>query len=103
MKSARRPVPPLAEKLLLENKASPRLRAHLEAVHDAALRLTEQVSAQWPSLVFNTEDVLFGAAVHDIGKIRHPEELSRPGHLHEDAGRPNAARKRNTRCVVALC
>jgi len=30
--------------------------------------------------------VLFGAATHDIGKVRHIEELSGPGSLHERAG-----------------
>ena len=28
-----------------------------------------------------------GAAIHDIGKTVHPQELSEPGHAHEDAGR----------------
>lgn len=27
-----------------------------------------------------------GAAVHDIGKVVYPNELSRPGHAHEAAG-----------------
>jgi hypothetical protein len=30
--------------------------------------------------------VLFGAATHDIGKVRHPAELSGPGSAHELAG-----------------
>ena len=30
--------------------------------------------------------MLFGAAIHDIGKCLHPEEQSRPGHQHEAAG-----------------
>src|SRR5262249_50689343 len=28
-----------------------------------------------------------GAAIHDAGKIVHPEEMSQPGHEHEPAGR----------------
>jgi len=27
-----------------------------------------------------------GAALHDIGKVLHPEELSGPGNAHEIAG-----------------
>ncbi|MFI6068662.1 HD domain-containing protein [Micromonospora sp. NPDC051227] len=30
--------------------------------------------------------MLFGAATHDIGKVRHPDELSGPGSAHEAAG-----------------
>jgi hypothetical protein len=30
--------------------------------------------------------ILFGAATHDIGKVKYPEELSRPGKLHEIDG-----------------
>ncbi|MBM0202543.1 HD domain-containing protein [Micromonospora sp. STR1s_5] len=33
-----------------------------------------------------SEAVLFGAATHDIGKVRHPDELSGPGSAHEAAG-----------------
>ncbi|MEV1075198.1 HD domain-containing protein [Micromonospora parva] len=37
-------------------------------------------------LPFDREAVLFGAATHDVGKVRHPEELSGPGSAHEPAG-----------------
>ncbi|MET8626344.1 HD domain-containing protein [Kitasatospora sp. NPDC004669] len=39
-----------------------------------------------PSWTFDRHAVLFGAATHDIGKVLHPEELSRPGSEHEQAG-----------------
>jgi metal-dependent HD superfamily phosphatase/phosphodiesterase len=38
-------------------------------------------------LEFDQDAVLFGAAIHDIGKAVHPDELSRLGSAHEEAGR----------------
>ncbi|MFE0019397.1 HD domain-containing protein [Amycolatopsis sp. NPDC059021] len=35
---------------------------------------------------FDREVVEFGAAIHDIGKVEHPGELSGPGSAHEHAG-----------------
>lgn len=81
-----RPLPPAAERLLVSLNAPPRLAAHLRAVHDAATELLAWVGVCCPALHVDRGAVLFGAATHDIGKIRHPEELSGPGHAHERAG-----------------
>jgi hypothetical protein len=81
-----RPLPPEAERLLVALDAPPRLAAHLRAVHDAATELVAWVGNYCPTVDIDQDAVLFGAATHDIGKIRHPEELSGPGHAHEPAG-----------------
>ncbi len=36
---------------------------------------------------FDAEEVLLGAALHDVGKILHPAEMRGPGTCHEEAGR----------------
>ena len=72
---------------LLDRLGSPpRLTAHLTLVHDVACMLTLKIDEIWPKLDYNREMVHLGAAIHDIGKILHPTELSGPGHLHEVAG-----------------
>ena len=75
-----------AARLLNAHGAPPRLRAHLILVHDMATALVDAVAAAWPQVVVDREAILFGAAVHDIGKIVHMEELSGPGSAHEEAG-----------------
>ncbi|WP_243710194.1 HD domain-containing protein [Micromonospora sp. KC213] len=82
-------VRPLSENiaaLLREVSAPPRLAAHLRAVHDVAWQLTEAIVTMYPALRFDREEVLFGAATHDIGKTIHIAELSQPGVRHEQAG-----------------
>jgi hypothetical protein len=81
-----KPLPPRVKQLLVGNNAPPRLRAHLTLVHDAAQSLTAGICATWPEVRFNKEEVVFGTATHDIGKIVYPEELHSPGHAHEEAG-----------------
>jgi len=82
-----RPLPSHIDNLLSETQSPPRLRAHLLLVHDTACQLTERVSRAWPELVFDTQAVREGAAVHDIGKAIYRRELNEPGHSHESAGR----------------
>lgn len=82
-----RPLPARAAELLVDLAAPPRLAAHLRAVHDVACELTEWVRLRYPRARFDGAAVEFGAAVHDIGKVLHPEELSGPGSRHEPAGR----------------
>lgn len=72
--------------LLADLDAPPRLAAHLRAVHDVAARLVASVADACPTLAVSADEVLFGAATHDIGKIVHPAELSEPGSAHEPAG-----------------
>ena len=80
------PLPPDVVELLETAGASPLLRAHLALVHDTAVRLTERVSALWPTLSYDPEAVRVGAATHDIGKTVFPEELTTPGRYHETVG-----------------
>lgn len=60
--------------------------AHLRAEHDAAWHLTAGIAELYPARQFDREEVLFGAASHDIGKTIHTAELSQPGTYHEQAG-----------------
>lgn len=83
---ALRPLPARARLLLETLQAPPRLAAHLRAVHDVACQLTDWLRPHCPGLAFDQEAVAFGAAIHDIGKVVHPDELSGPGSAHEQAG-----------------
>ncbi|WP_354641547.1 HD domain-containing protein [Kitasatospora camelliae] len=82
-----RPLPVRAAELLAALDAPPRLVAHLRAVHDVAVQLLDRVAERGIGPAVDRGAVLFGAATHDIGKVRHPEELSGPGSRHEEAGR----------------
>ena len=66
--------------------ASPRLVAHLTIVHDVAAKLLDHLHRAFPELHLDRDAVLFGAAVHDIGKAIHADELSGPGSQHERQG-----------------
>ncbi|HEX6357084.1 HD domain-containing protein [Actinophytocola sp.] len=81
-----RPLPDKARELLEALEAPPRLAAHLRAVHDVAWQLADWVERHHPTAAFDRDAVLFGAAVHDIGKTVHLGELSGPGSAHEPAG-----------------
>ncbi|MEU8074727.1 HD domain-containing protein [Catellatospora citrea] len=81
-----RALPESVAVLLAELDAPPRLGAHLRAVHDVAARLLAGVGEACPGLAVSADEVLFGAATHDIGKVVHPSELSGPGSAHEPAG-----------------
>src|SRR5262245_19516393 len=81
-----RPLPDRVARLLEELDAPPRLAAHLRAVHEVAYELVTWVGERYPAVQVDQEAVLFGAATHDIGKARHPGELSGPGVKHEPAG-----------------
>ncbi|WP_328862712.1 HD domain-containing protein [Streptomyces sp. NBC_00306] len=82
-----RPLPPVVAELLRSLEAPPRLAAHLRAVHDVAVELSDWVRDRYPDVAVDRDAVLFGAATHDIGKTLHPEELAGPGSAHEPAGR----------------
>jgi len=82
-----RPLPLEAQRLCTKLDAPSRLEAHLALVHDVAMDLTEGVRQRFPNLELNGEAVCFGAAIHDIGKTKHPDELHGPGHQHEVDGR----------------
>ncbi|MEU7875039.1 HD domain-containing protein [Dactylosporangium sp. NPDC049140] len=78
-----RPLPAEAADLLRRAGAPPRLCAHLRAVHDVAVEIVEWVGRE---VDVDRAAVLFGAATHDIGKVRFPAELSGAGTEHEPAG-----------------
>lgn len=80
------PLPPEVRALLSRLGASPRLVAHLTLVHDVACQLIARLDTFWPALHYDRSAVQLGAALHDIGKVVHPEELTHPGHTHELAG-----------------
>ncbi|MFD7491153.1 phosphohydrolase [Streptomyces sp. NPDC059832] len=80
------PLPDRVMELLSELGSPPRLAAHLRAVHDVAHQLVDWVEQHYPTVIFDREAVLFGAATHDVGKSVHLAELSGPGSAHEEAG-----------------
>lgn len=67
---------------LLEQLGAPRrLIVHHELVVEAARELVSGLARFASS--FDASVVLSGAALHDAGKILHPQELDVPGALHE--------------------
>lgn len=68
---------------LASRGAHPWLVRHHALVLEAAGDL---VHGLLPLLPFDAEHVLLGAALHDAGKVEHPEEMQAPGHAHEAAG-----------------
>lgn len=74
-----------ALELLRALGAPPRLVRHHELVVEAAEVL---VSGLRPLLGTRADlqRVLLGAALHDVGKINHPTEMSVPGNAHERDG-----------------
>jgi putative nucleotidyltransferase with HDIG domain len=81
-----RDLPADARQILETLHAPPRLVAHLTLVHDVAAELIRSLRNGWPDLAVDQDAVLFGAAIHDIGKVLHPDELHGPGHDHETDG-----------------
>ncbi|HEY1547401.1 MAG TPA: HD domain-containing protein [Kofleriaceae bacterium] len=74
-----------ALQLLAELGAAPWLVRHHELVLEAATTLCDRLRRDL-RLAFDREQILVGAALHDAGKIVHPEEMSAPGNRHELAG-----------------
>jgi HD domain len=64
--------------------APSRLQQHGEIVAEVAFQLSDALSSA--GIEHDGQMVLVGAALHDAGKIIHPEELDLPGHEHEAAG-----------------
>lgn len=73
-----------AFQLLNDLQAPERLIRHAQLVLEAADRLIAEFDALGVTLDERTVEL--GAILHDAGKIRHPQELSEPGILHESAG-----------------
>ncbi|EQD38117.1 metal-dependent, partial [mine drainage metagenome] len=70
--------------LLQRLGATPHLLLHLQLVGEAA----DELIALFGTLgvACDAQAIELGAALHDAGKIQHPNELSGPGHQHEQAG-----------------
>jgi hypothetical protein len=83
-----RDLPADVRQMLEMLNAPPRLVAHLTLVHDVAAELIQALRTRWPDLPVNYDAVLFGAAIHDIGKVLHPNEIDGPGNDHEMDGPP---------------
>ena len=79
-------LPTDAIRLCHELNAPPLLVRHLTLVHSAAVELLDGLAEAFPRLLIDHQAVLFGAATHDLGKVKHPNELSGPGHQHETDG-----------------
>ena len=81
-----RPLPIEALQVLAKLTVPPRLVGHLSLVDDAASEILEGLRDQCPDLKIDADAVQFGAAIHDVGKVLHPAELTGPGNLHEQDG-----------------
>jgi hypothetical protein len=64
--------------------ATPRLFIHCKIVAGVALLLSQAITEL--GIPHDGALVIIGAALHDAGKIVHPEELDGPGNAHEPAG-----------------
>lgn len=73
-----------AYRLLEILDAPPRLLRHLQLVGEAADDLLEAYATL--ALPCDARWIELGAAVHDAGKILHPNELDGPGSRHEPTG-----------------
>lgn len=81
-----RPLPEQVQRLCDLLKAPPRLVAHLRLVHDTAVDLVAELDDCFPTLDYDADSVLFGAATHDLGKVLYPNELTSTGNQHEQDG-----------------
>lgn len=73
-----------ARRLLADLGAPARLLRHLDLVGEAADRLVRAYADL--GIGCDARLIELGAAVHDAGKIQHPQELDGPGARHESAG-----------------
>ncbi len=73
-----------AYQLLSKLGAPPRLILHVQLVGEAADLLMDAYRRL--GVRFDGSLIEVGVAVHDAGKILHPDELSGPGSQHEPAG-----------------
>lgn len=71
--------------LLRELGATPWLVRHHELVAEVAALLLKRLRASLDAPI-DADQVLIGAALHDVGKLEHPHEMSGPGCAHEAAG-----------------
>lgn len=72
--------------LLEELDAPERLIKHFRLVHTVAFELIQRLEEEFPSILIDKYLVLFGAAIHDIGKAEVRDELFITGKKHETIG-----------------
>ena len=75
-----------ALRLLRAQGANGWLVRHHELVLEAARELLAGLKKLPGRGDVRAREVLLGAALHDVGKVEHPEEMSGPGSHHEPAG-----------------
>ena len=71
--------------LLRRLGANPWLVRHHELVVEAATELLDGLHKAF-NLKVDRNFILVGAALHDVGKVAVPTEMSQPGHQHEARG-----------------
>ena len=89
-----------AYNLLRQLGAPERLLRHAQLVGEAADSLIDVYREL--GVEFDSSVIELGAAIHDAGKIAHPEELSGSGSRHERAGQALVL-KHGVRPEVAKC
>ena len=81
-----RDLPADAQLILATLNAPFRIISHLSLVHDTAPVILEAIQKHSTALIIDADVFLFGAAIHDIGKTLHPNEVTGSGSLHEFDG-----------------
>jgi putative nucleotidyltransferase with HDIG domain len=81
-----RPLPKEAQRICHILNAPEGLVEHLRIVHQTAGELLDGLERAFPALQVDRDAVLFGAAIHDIGKATNPFELVGLGRWHEEDG-----------------
>lgn len=72
---------------LLEKYQAPVvLKRHLTLVYNTGIEICAQFAKEWANLPFDKQEILFGAATHDIGKVIEINELHQKGNKHEQIG-----------------
>lgn len=90
-----------AHRLLKELGAPDRLLAHVRLVGEAADSIIRAYTNL--GLKFDAKLIVLGVAIHDVGKILHPQELFEPGSFHESAGKALLLSKGVQREVADCC
>lgn len=79
-------LPPDAAGLCDKLAAPAVLVRHLVLVHHTADVMLDALASNFPDLTVDRQTILLGAAIHDLGKVLHPLELTGPGQQHEIVG-----------------
>lgn len=89
---------------VLQHLGAPaRLVQHHRLVVEAAQALLIGLQQAFPELLVNQQQVLIGAALHDVGKILYPGEITGAGRCHEQAGEEMLLRLRVSPEIARIC